>query len=1041
MFKTTYIIAKEIINLAKRKGLHHNSKLVELANRLGFGQLENNFDCIYAHTLVKYSEDKMPNELVLLFGCEEVKEAFNKDFHHKESVQLEPLIQAQLHTNRELHCLKQAYPNVSHLEEEIALFRKIFEMFMLQASNPMMLKMYNDMQAELRKKSFSYQSEQYIKTLRDKFKTDFLDKGEGFYVDTYGEIRRYRDVHTKLHDLDFKQGDMEEDRKKYEATTYRPLDKYLNEWLGNDSQKLLVILGEYGTGKTTFMEYLAHQLSSQRLGVLGEPLKISDPKNRLPLLLPLRNFEKKLDTFVTNHCNKVGIEDVNFASFQERVQAGELLLLLDGFDEMTHNIDSDEKRKNFAKLQQLIDLPNCKAILTCREEYFKSRQDMEKVFKHPQNTDYQVLHLLPFENEQIQQYLRSHKPDEADKLWAQIEKIDGLRDLSQRPVLLQLIIDHLPNALKRLKAGEQLNASDLYASFMEDELQRKEKDMRFHVPSKYRLPILEKLAVWMYKNDTLSFDTRLIEKELNLRQYFQVTEEWKYEKRLNEFLTFTFLIRDAAAYQYRISHKSFRDYLTACVFVREINERKIVDFAAAKTSKEVNRFIREQEPNQQYLLDLITSAKNLPEERQWQGTNAANILLNIGEQALLEGFFSIFLLKNRTILAGENLANCQLQEVNFTECDLTDTVFHKTNLRKCSFSKSILDAYVKDCNFEEATLSVSSTKLTDKDLEKIKDWKGISELALWNNQITDIQPINQLTNLTKLYLINSEVKHIQLIKNLNKLEVLNLSKNQITNIQAIKNFNNLTALSLYNNQITDIQPINQLTNLTRLSLDGNQIKKIQPITQLINLTELHLHNNQITDIQPINQLTNLTRLSLGGNRIKKIQPITQLINLTELLLHNNNITDIQPINQLINLTELYLHNNNITNIQPINQLTNLTRLSLGSNQIKNMQLINQLTNLTELLLYNSNLTDIQSINQLTNLTRLILSHNRITNITPLTQLQNLEELWINHSPITDFQPLLELPKLNELHIDATQLTSSFKQLLLEKLPDLEIIVE
>jgi hypothetical protein len=49
----------------------------------------------------------------------------------------------------------------------------------------------------------------------------------------------------------------------------------------------------------------------------------------------------------------------------------------------------------------------------------------------------------------------------------------------------------------------------------------------------------------MFFQDELSFDTGLLEGELNLKQYFKTERAWEFEKYLNEFLTLPFLIREA----------------------------------------------------------------------------------------------------------------------------------------------------------------------------------------------------------------------------------------------------------------------------------------------------------------------------------------------------------------------------------------------------------------------------------------------------------------------------------------------------------------
>lgn len=47
---------------------------------------------------------------------------------------------------------------------------------------------------------------------------------------------------------------------------------------------------------------------------------------------------------------------------------------------LIQEIDSDQKQKNFDKLRELIT-PNAKVILTCREEYFHTAEEMYQTFK------------------------------------------------------------------------------------------------------------------------------------------------------------------------------------------------------------------------------------------------------------------------------------------------------------------------------------------------------------------------------------------------------------------------------------------------------------------------------------------------------------------------------------------------------------------------------------------------------------------------------------------------------------------------------------
>jgi internalin A len=252
----------------------------------------------------------------------------------------------------------------------------------------------------------------------------------------------------------------------------------------------------------------------------------------------------------------------------------------------------------------------------------------------------------------------------------------------------------------------------------------------------------------------------------------------------------------------------------------------------------------------------------------------------------------------------------------------------------------------KDSLSEEAiyTVEVLLNKAGTSDCnEAEKVLSNLTELYLYDNQITDITPLSGLTNLTILNLNSTHTTDITPLLGLTNLRQLSLSYNQITDITGLSGLTNLTLLYVDDNQITDITALSGLTNLTHLSLESNQITDITGLSELTNLTNLNVYNNQITDITSLSGLTNLTGLSLDSNQITDITSLSGLTNLTELYLNNNQITDITSLAALTNLTKLYLKNNQITDITSLSALTNLTELYLNNNQITDLNLSRELT--------------------------------------------------------------------------------------------------
>ena len=323
------------------------------------------------------------------------------------------------------------------------------------------------------------------------------------------------------------------------------------------------------------MKFLAHQLACSFLNKDSIHFSIKDKFERAPILFPLRDFELKMESFIINQFHKNGVNDILFPQFLEKIKNKEIILILDGFDEMTSQMDAEEKRRNFDRIAQIAkNCPNGKIILTCREEYFHSEEDLQNIFRRKDKINYQFIHLMPFDDEQIKSYL-SNKTDYPEFYWQQIQDLFELHDLAKRPVLLDLIIRYLPQLINEISTEKSLiKASDLYRRCIEDELDRKIEDLAFsfNIPGKYRVKILQLISLSMFHSNELSIDIRLEDNRSNLKQFFNTKTEWEFEKYLNEFLSFTFLIREAD-YIFRISHKSFRDYLVADALTEEIDSK------------------------------------------------------------------------------------------------------------------------------------------------------------------------------------------------------------------------------------------------------------------------------------------------------------------------------------------------------------------------------------------------------------------------------------------------------------------------------------
>ncbi len=251
-------------------------------------------------------------------------------------------------------------------------------------------------------------------------------------------------------------------------------------------------------------------------------------------------------------------------------------------------------------------------------------------------------------------------------------------------------------------------------------------------------------------------------------------------------------------------------------------------------------------------------------------------------------------------------------------------------------------------------------------LEDIAHMHNIRTLALYNQKISDLTPLQGLKHIIRLGLGTNNISNISQLASLKTLQLLDLSGNPV--------------------DAADMAVLKELPDLTDLDLGETEVKSLYNIKQL-KLKNLSLFGTYQGDCAGLNEMKSLEVLTVGGIGV--------------------------------GVTELGMSN--------VVQLPQINHLKVMGSQNFDVSIFTSMKKLKYLDMCGCNLTSIEGLVGL-DLQELLFDENQVRDLSPLVNFPNLEMLGIRNNPCEDYTPLSKLSKLRFINVNEQQIVKIKEQL-------------
>ncbi len=396
---------------------------------------------------------------------------------------------------------------------------------------------------------------------------------------------------------------------KVNSRDHFDLESLVKEFLVSE-KKVLLLLGEAGSGKSTFIHHFTRHLW---VNYTSSGRQAECP---IPLFVPLGRLDNPGKNLIEQYLEEKGLSRAQIEALRaERC----FIFMLDGYDEIVH-------RSQMSYVGSGLDRWQAKIVVSSRPQSLENHYRYK--FCPPNGLDLlEECWLMEFSDKQIDAYIDKYAGDVSD--WpAQMYKKafqanPQLKELARTPLMLKMVLAVLPE-LKIEALGDQLKFMliDLYEQFVASWLHRSQKRLMEVALTPTEQEVFESLLKEGFAEQGLAFNQNLAvamyEKQLMVVKYSEAkdakNEDWlsQYLSNTEEktrMLRFISLLSREGDY-YRFIDKSILDYFVARAVREELGHSAQVDHKLL-----LNRLnLVEDAAIQRFLVEYVEQDRELVEQ-------------------------------------------------------------------------------------------------------------------------------------------------------------------------------------------------------------------------------------------------------------------------------------------------------------------------------------------------------------------------------------------------------------------------------------------